>query len=111
MGWIVKLAIKYKFLGKNEIEIKHRQETLRRNKNTFRRLGVNMRLIERNEGANRVLGSATKLFKTLAPTLGKWSHELSDILEQRERTRQNRGMEKKLPSNAPTSDWRAEGAM
>merc|ERR1719456_627473 len=88
--WYVKWAVKYKFLGKNEIEIKHRKETLRKNNNTFRRLGVNIRLHERNVGANRVLATATKLFKTLAPTLGEWTHELSDILQQRERVRQNR---------------------
>merc|ERR1711964_586134 len=109
--WYLRAILKWKLLGATQINSKHRIETMRKNKATLRRMGVEQSQLEKRTSANRVLERLARLFNNLAPTLGGWAKELSGILENRELRRVDHGLEKRLKSNKDGSDWRAEGAM
>merc|ERR1711964_810299 len=82
---------KWKLLGATQINSKHRIETMRKNKATLRRMGVEQSQLEKRTSANRVLERLARLFNNLAPTLGGWAKELSGILENRELRRVDHG--------------------
>jgi len=103
-------ALKSKLVGALQIDTKERAETLRKNTATLRRMGVERSVLEKRNSANKILERLSSLFNDLAPTLGGWTKELSHILKNREMTRAERGLAKKMKRNKSKVDWRAEGA-